>query len=110
MCGHGFSFQIGIMVCLGFAGWDVADGIKQAAVIEPVHPFEGSLFHGLEAAPWAASADKFSLDEAVDRFGQCVVIAVAKTADGWFDACFGRPFGVFDRQILVAAITVVVSH
>ena len=51
--------------------------------------------------------DDLNLEEAVDGFGQCGVIAVANTADGGFDACFGQPLGVFDRQILAAAITVV---
>jgi len=41
-----------------------------------------------------------SLEDAVDCFGQGVVIAVASTADGGFDACFGQPFGLFDRLIL----------
>ena len=53
------------------------------------------------------SMDDLNLEEAVDGFGQCGVIAVANTADGGFDACFGQPLGVFDRQILAAAITVV---
>ena len=29
---------------------------EQAAVVEPVHPFQGCVFHGLETAPRAASA------------------------------------------------------
>ena len=55
---------------------------------------------------WMTSA----LKRAVDRLGQGLVVAVAIAADGGFDACLSQPFGVFDRQILAASITVVVRR
>lgn len=32
---------------------DVADGFQQAAVVEPVHPFEGRIFHGVIEQLWS---------------------------------------------------------
>ena len=50
------------MVCLGFGGLDVADGLEQAAVVEPVHLFEGcvSTASKLRDGPrrWMTSAVK----------------------------------------------------
>src|SRR6185437_11745926 len=50
------------------------------------------------------STDDLSLVEAVDRFGEGVVVRVADAADGRLDPGFGEPLGVFDRDILGAAI------
>ncbi len=58
----------GSVVRLLLAG--VADGFEQAAVVEPVDPFEGGILHGFEAAPWASPVDEFGIVEAVDRLGQ----------------------------------------
>jgi hypothetical protein len=68
-------------VRLCFGGWNVADGFEQAAVIEPVDPFEGGHLDSFEAAPWAASVDHLCLVEVVDGLGQRVVVGVADTAD-----------------------------
>ena len=51
--------------------------------------------------------DDLGFVEPVDRLGQSIVIAVADTADRRPDAGFGEPFGLFDRDILAAAIAVV---
>ena len=50
--------------------------------------------------------DDFSLEQAVDRLGEGVVVTVTNAADRGFDACLSQPFGVFDRQILTATVTV----
>ena len=55
------------------------------AVVEPVDPFEGREFDRFKVAPWATTVDDFGLEQAVDCFGQCVVIAVANAAHGRFD-------------------------
>ncbi len=46
-------------------------------MVEPVHPFEGGEFHGLERPPWGAPVNDLGLVEAVDALGQGVVVAVA---------------------------------
>ena len=38
----------GIALLLGFRRWDLADGFEQAAMVEPVDPFEGRMFDGLK--------------------------------------------------------------
>ena len=47
-------------------------------MVEPVDPFEGSVLHCFEAAPWSAPVDHLGFVEAVDRLGQSVVIEVAE--------------------------------
>jgi len=96
-----------VVVGLGFGGRDVPDGFEQATVVEPVHPFQRGVFHGLEAAPRTATMDDFGLEQAVDRLCQRVVVAVTDATDRRFDARFCQSFSVFDRQILVAAVAVV---
>ena len=44
---HGGLFHHGVVAFLGFGWRDVADGLEQAAVIEPVDPFERRVFDGL---------------------------------------------------------------
>ena len=90
-----------------FCGRDVADGLEQAAVVEPVDPFEGGVFHGIEAAPGATAVDDLGLEQPVDRLGQGVVIAVANTSDRRLYPCFGEAFGVFDRYVLATPIAMV---
>ncbi len=51
--------------------------------------------------------DQLGLVEAVDGLGERVVIAVADAADRRLDAGLGQAFGVFDRDILAAAVAVV---
>ena len=79
--GHGFSVQSGVEVGLGFGGRHVPDGLQQAAVVEPVGPFQGCVFDGLEATPRTTAVDDLGLEQTVDRLGQRVVIAVADAAD-----------------------------
>jgi hypothetical protein len=51
--------------------------------------------------------DQLCLVQPVDGFGQGIVVAVADAADGGLDARFGQTFGVFDRNILAAAVAMV---
>jgi len=63
-------------------GWrDVADWLEEAAVVEPVHPFEGGELDAFETAPWAAAADDLGLEQADGALGQRIVVAVADAAD-----------------------------
>jgi hypothetical protein len=105
--GHGFSFQSCVEVCFGLCWWDASDGFQQAAGVDPVDPFEGGVFHSVEAAPWAAAVDDLGFEQAVDRLGEGIVIAVADAADRRFDTDLGQAFGVFDRQVLRPAVGMV---
>ena len=96
-------------VVVGFelGGWDAAEFVEEAVVVEPVDPFEGGPFEVFEAAPGSAVADEFGLVEPIDRLGQSVVVGVAAGPNGVHDAVFGEAFGVSNRQILNAAIRMV---
>tara|TARA_Y100000815_G_scaffold262955_1_gene276952 strand:+ start:319 stop:603 length:285 start_codon:yes stop_codon:yes gene_type:complete len=88
---HVFSIQSGVEVCLCFSRRDVPDRLEQAAVVEPIDPFECGILDGLETAPRAATMDDLRLEEAIDGLGESVVVAVADAADGRFDAGLAEP-------------------
>jgi hypothetical protein len=88
-------FNLCIVGGFGLGGRDVADGLEKPPVVEPVHPFERSVFDGLHAPPRPAPADDLGLVEAVDGFGESIVIAVANAAHGGFKAGLGEALGVF---------------
>ena len=48
----------------------------------------------------------FCFVEPVDRLSEGVVVAVADAANGRYEAGFGQALGVFDRDVLHAAIGV----
>ena len=70
-----------IILIFGFGRRDVADGLQQPTMVEPIDPFERGVLDGFEAAPGSAPVDHLGFVEAVDRLGQSVVVAVADTAD-----------------------------
>ena len=76
-------------------------------MIEPRDPFERCQLDGLLGLPGAASVNDFRLVEAIDGFGERVVVAVALAADGGFDAGFPETFRIANGNILGAAIAVV---
>ena len=98
--------QDGEISLFGLGGRDVSDGLQKASVVEPVDPFECRELDGLQRFPRSAPTDDLGLVKAVDGFGERVVVAVADTADGWFDASLNQAFGVFDRDILAASVAV----
>jgi len=73
-----------LCIAAGFhpGGWDVSDRLRQAAVVEPVDPFEGGELDDFEAASGPAPGDHLGLEEADLRLGECIVVAIADTADG----------------------------
>ena len=89
LCRHGRSFQHGVVALLGFGRRDVADGLQEPAVVEPIHPFQRRELDGLEAAPWSTPMDHLGLLKAVDGFGERVVIGISDTADRRLHADFG---------------------
>ena len=56
-----------------FCGRDIADGLQDAPVVEPIDPYEGGEFDTLEGFP-GAPVDEFGLVEAVDGLGERVVV------------------------------------
>lgn len=51
---------------LGFGRRDVAEGLEEAAVVEPVHPCQGGELDGRQAAPRATAAHAPGLEQADD--------------------------------------------
>jgi len=103
---HGGLLRHGIVAFLGFGRRDVADGLQQPAIIEPVHPLQRRELDSLERPPWPAPVDDLGLVETIDGFGESIVIAVAHAAYRRFDARFRQALGVFDRDVLAAPVAV----
>ena len=93
-----------IILIFGFGRRDVADGLQQPAMVEPVDPFERGVLDGFEVAPRPPPVDHLGLVEAVDRLGQSVVVTVADAADRRLDAGLGEALGVLDRHVLRPAV------
>src|SRR3954447_25561655 len=95
--------KLGIVGGLGLGGRDVPDWLEKATFVEPVDPFESGKLDGFEAAPRAAPMDDLGFVEAVDGFGEGIVVAVPDAADRRLDARRGKPLGILDRDVLHTA-------
>ena len=91
---HGWFIQHDVVAFLGFRRRDVADGLEQPAIVEPVEPSQCRELDRLEAPPRPTSMDYLGLVETVYRFGESIVVAVADAADRGFDAGFRQALGV----------------
>tara|TARA_R110000796_G_scaffold213389_1_gene329517 strand:+ start:101 stop:484 length:384 start_codon:yes stop_codon:yes gene_type:complete len=91
-----------IEVVFGLDWRDIYDGAKQVPVVEPIDPAEGGHFQVLHVAPRSLAVDQLSFVEAVNRFGEGVVVAVTDAADRLFDVSFGQTISVANGQILPA--------
>jgi len=99
----------GVLTVVGgfeFGRWNVAAGLEEPAVVEPVDVAEGGQLDLLSGAPGAAGLDQFGLVQADYRFGQGVVVGVADGADRGLDAGGGQPVGERDRRILLEPASV----
>ncbi len=103
---HSEFFDLRIEMDLCFRGRDVAGRLEQAAVVEPVDPFEGGKLDRFETAPRSAPYDDFGFEEADDYFCEGVVIAVTDDAHGGLDASLGEALGAADGDILDASVAV----
>ena len=103
---HSELFDFGIVGGFYLGGRDIADGLEQPPIVEPVDPIERGVLDGLHAPPRSAPVDDLDFVEAVGGFGESVVVAVADTADARLKPGLGEALRVFDRHILHAAIAV----
>jgi hypothetical protein len=53
---------LGIVSLFSLGGWHVADRLKEAAMVEPVDPFEDGELDSLQRAPGSSPADHLSLE------------------------------------------------
>jgi hypothetical protein len=70
---HGWLFQHSVVAFLGFGWRDVADGLQEPPVVEPVPPFECRELDGFERPPQPAPMDDLGLVETVDCLGESIV-------------------------------------
>jgi len=91
----------GILLCseggLELGRRDMANGLQEPAVVEPVDPLQGGVLDLVNPLPGAALADQLGLVQPDNGLGQGVVEAVAAGTDRGDGAGFGEPFGVADR-------------
>jgi len=92
--------KLGVVCGFRLCGRDIADRLEQAAVVEPIDPFEGGELDRLEGAPGAAPMDDLGLEETNHRFGESVVVGISDAADGRLDAGLGETLGVANAHIL----------
>lgn len=85
---------------------DVADGLKQAQVVEPVDPFQHCLHNRLHISPRAFWPAHLSLEQFDDRPCKCVVIRVTGGTDRGLDAALGQSLTVTDAKILRSTVAV----
>ena len=102
---HWFT-QSAVVVCLSFRWRYIPDAFQQPVLIEPGHPFQRCQFHCFTTFPRCPPVDQFGFVQAVDRFRQCVVIAVTATANGRFNARLSQSLGVTDRDVLRSSVAV----
>lgn len=66
---------------VGFGCRAVSDGFLQSTIVEPIDPFKCCVLPCLEAAPRSTTVNDFSLEQAIIRFCQRIVICIPDTAD-----------------------------
>lgn len=91
----------------GLGRRDVADGLEDALVIEPVDPFEGGVFHGVKRAPWTTSVDHLGLEQPIDRLVQGMVVTISDAAYRGLNPGFSQALGVANGDVLRPAIRLV---
>jgi hypothetical protein len=96
--------ELRIIARFGFCRRNVSDWLQQSAIVEPVDPLERGELDRLEASPRPLSPDQLGLVESVDRLGERIVVTVADAADRGLDAGLGEALGVFNRDVLNAAV------
>src|SRR5690625_2263951 len=73
-------------------------------VVKPPDPFQRGKLDVLKPAPGTAAVNHLCLEEADDRFGQSVIVAVSRAAHRGLNAGLGKPLGIADGEILNAAV------
>ena len=104
LCRHGRVFQHGVVALFGFGRRNVADGLQEPPVVEPVYPFQRGELDGFERPPRLTSMDDLGFVKTVDRLGESIVVAVANAADRRLDAGLGETLGVSNADVLRAPV------
>jgi hypothetical protein len=105
--GHRHDLKPSVVGGFRLGGWDVADGLEQTPVVEPIDPFKRGELYRLERAPRTTSVDHLGLEQADDGFRQGIVVLVSDTADRWLNPRLGEALGVSNRHVLNSPVAVV---
>jgi len=76
-----YLLRLGVVVLFSLRWRHIADRLEKAAVVEPVDPFERGEFHSFQRAPGSSPTNDLSLEQAIDCFGQRIVVTIANAAD-----------------------------
>ena len=82
----------------------MTDGFEESAIVEPIDPFEGGVFHRIQRAPGSTSVDHLGLEQTDDGFGRGVVAGVSRGTYRGFHACVLESFAVSNEEILNASV------
>ncbi len=83
-----------------------ADLAVQAAEVEPVDVLGDCDLQLVDVLPGSAVADELGLEQAVERLGHGIVVAVALASDRGDGAGLGEAFGVADGEVLHPSVGV----
>lgn len=75
-------------------------------MVKPMHPIESLPLQRLDGLPGAFLANQLRFVKAVDRLGQCVVVAVSGAAHRGLDSRLQEPLAVADGDVLRAPVAV----
>lgn len=89
---------------------NIAYGLQQPAIVEPVDPGQRRELHGFEGSPPPVPMDQLGFVESVDRLGESIVIDITLTADGGVGTGFSEALGRADADILRTAIRLMHLH
>lgn len=81
----------------GFGWWDVSDRPEEAALVEPIHPFQGLPFYRVRRLPGPEAMDDLGLKQADDRLSERVIVAITDAADGGLQPGLGKALGIAQR-------------
>ena len=85
---------------LRFDWRDVAERFEQTLFVEPIDPLQCFPFDLIFGLPRPEAGNGLSFEQADNRLGQRIVIAVIDAADGRFQPGIDQPLCVLDRYVL----------
>lgn len=72
--GHRHDLKLSVVGGFRLSGRDAADGLEQAPVVVPIHPFECGKLDGLEGAPRVSPMDHLGLDRPMTVSARAVML------------------------------------
>ena len=89
-----------VVGCLEFGRWDIAAGLEEPPMVEPVEVFERGDLDLLDGPPRPTRLDQLGLEQPDHGLGQGVVVGVADRPNRRVDARLRQAFGVGNGCVL----------